>query len=82
MWQEVWCAVWLEVMSLFQYGFSQTPQVAPEIVSPPVPSHIPELGELPGLSVEEHTRVANAVSDLADPAVLSNKRKSRGKYSV
>ena len=63
-------------------GFSQTPQVAPEIVSPPVPSHIPELGESPGLSVEEHARVANAVSDLADPAVLSNKRKSRGKYSV
>ena len=68
MWQEVWCA---EVMSLFQYGFSQTPQIAPETVSPPVPSHIPELRELPGLSIEEHARVANAVSDLADPAVLS-----------
>ena len=73
------CAVSL---ALFQYGFSQTPQVAPETVSPPVPSHIPEPGESPELSVEEHARVADAVSGLADPAVLSNKRKSRGKYSV
>ena len=45
-------------MSLFQYGFSRTPQVTPETVSPPVPSHIPELGESPQLSVEEHARVA------------------------
>ena len=66
-------------MSLFQYGFSQTPRVVLETVSSPVPSHIPELGEAPGLNVEEHANVAAAVSDLADPA---NKRKSQGKYSV
>ena len=61
---------------------SRVTQEAPETVSPPVPSHIPELGESPGLNVEEHAKVAAAVSSLADPAVLSNKRKSRGKYSV
>ena len=56
-------------MSLFQYGFCR---VVPEAVSPPVPSHIPELEEAPGLSVEEHANLAAAVSDLADPTVLSH----------
>lgn len=68
-------------MSLFQYGFAPVPVEAPETVPVTVANHMPQLSDV-GLSIEEHANVSAAVSDLADPAILSNKRKPRGKYTA
>lgn len=71
-------------MSLFQYGFRPavaTQETHNQTGAPaPVPGHIPEHVES-GLNLEEHTSVLAAVSDLSNPAISSNKRKPRGKYS-
>lgn len=70
-------------MSLLQFGFERigsTTQVEQSL--PEVPSHFPQLHET-DLSVEEHTNVLSAVSDLADPcSSSSSKRQKRGKYAI
>ena len=70
-------------MSLFQFGLKRVNSTVSQVEQPPqpVPSHVPELHET-SLSAEEHASVVLAVSDLSDPAVQSNKRQRRGKYSV
>ena len=70
-------------MSLFQFGFTtvnSSQQSSQSGGSDSLPDYLPQASKC-GLGVKKHSTVTSFVSELADPASVGKKRKTKGHYT-